>query len=74
MALTARAGRSSGPSKRLVFAPRAVQALLAWTYLDQPDGEFDAAYGETDARAAASTRPSTKSGAMRSTWRSNVSL
>jgi nucleotide-binding universal stress UspA family protein len=28
-----------------------VQALLAWTYLDQPDGEFDAAYGETDARA-----------------------
>jgi nucleotide-binding universal stress UspA family protein len=28
-----------------------VQALLAWTYLAQPHGEFDAAYGETDARA-----------------------
>jgi nucleotide-binding universal stress UspA family protein len=28
-----------------------VRAVLAWTYLDQPTGGFDAAYGEPDARA-----------------------
>jgi nucleotide-binding universal stress UspA family protein len=28
-----------------------VRAVLAWTYLDQPQGRFDAAYRERDARA-----------------------
>jgi nucleotide-binding universal stress UspA family protein len=28
-----------------------VRVLIAWTYLDQPTGDFDARYGESDVRA-----------------------